>query len=188
MRLTSRNRKLTVTAGTALLLLASPGAALAHSPDGLLASGAVWEEVGADIGEEGPDGDWHIRFAIYDEESGEAGHVTVRVDRRFGPATHRFSFDTSRCSGSFGTTAYAVGTLVSGEPPRPRFPTDLIGYWAYDGGKRGDDYSWVVPIGSAGEADALCADPTQIRPDAEPDPNPDNRAFLIVAGDIRFRG
>lgn len=58
----------------------------------------------------------------------------------------------------------------------------------YDGGKRGEDYSWVVPIGSPEEADALCADPTQIQPDAEPDPNPDNRAFLIVAGDIRFRG
>jgi hypothetical protein len=77
------------------------------------------------------------------------------------------------CSGSFGTTAYAVGRLTSGELPQPRFPTDLVGFWAHDAGPGGTDRSWVVPITSAEHAEAVCADPRSVAP-----------RFTVVGGNV----
>ena len=111
----------------AALLISSAAAAHAENRSGFLAVGSVWEEVNAP----GIDGDWHMQFRLFTEESGELGWVRVQVEGRKGPAAMRATFDTSVCSGSFGTTAYAVGRLTAGMLPRPRFPTDLVGFWAY---------------------------------------------------------
>jgi hypothetical protein len=159
-------------AAAAVLLSTTPLPASAGDASGLLASGSVWEEVNAP----GIDGDWHVQFRIYSEDSGRAGNVKVQVEGRRGPAAMRARFDTSVCSGSFGTTAYAVGRLVSGELPQPRFPTDLVGFWAYDAGKRGTDMAWVVPIASEEHAAAVCADPQSVEP-----------LFTVVGGNVVFK-
>jgi hypothetical protein len=159
--------------GAAATLLAGPWAAQAEDASGLLASGSVWEDVNAP----GIDGDWHMQFRLFSEESGRAGQVRVQVEGRTGPAVMRATFDTSVCSGSFGTTAYAVGRLTSGELPQPRFPTDLVGFWAYDAGRGGTDLAWVVPVTSADEAAAFCADPQSVEP-----------MFTVVGGNVVFKG
>lgn len=147
----------------------------AHAEDssGLLASGSVWEDVNAP----GIDGDWHMQFRLFSEESGKAGHVKVQVEGRTGPAAMRARFDTSVCSGSFGTTAYAVGRLTSGELPYPRFPSEFVGFWAYDAGKRGPDMTWVVPFDSETHAEAVCDDPQSVVP-----------MFTVVGGNVVFKG
>ena len=157
----------------AVLPLAAPAAARGDDASGLLASGSVWEEVNAP----GIDGDWHVQFRLFTEQSGKAGQVKVQVEGRTGPAAMRATFDTSICSGSFGTTAYAVGRLTSGELPQPRFPTDLVGFWAHDAGPGGTDLAWVVPITSEGEAAAVCTDPQSIEP-----------AFTVVGGNVVVKG
>lgn len=158
----------------AAAVLVSP-ALVAHADgaSGLLASGSVWEDVNAP----GIEGDWHMQFRLFTEESGKPGQVKVQVEGRTGPATMRATFDTSVCSGSFGTTAYAVGRLTSGELPQPRFPTALVGFWAYDAGRGGTDLSWVVPITSAEHAEAVCADPEAVEP-----------RFEVVGGNVVFKG
>jgi hypothetical protein len=118
-----------------------------------------------------------VQFRLFSEESGKSGHVKVQVEGRTGPATMRARFDTSVCSGSFGTTAYAVGRLTSGELPQPRFPTDLVGFWAYDAGKRGTDLAWVVPITSEEHAAEVCSDPQSVEP-----------MFTVVGGNVVFAG
>jgi hypothetical protein len=155
------------------LLISSPAAAHAENRSGLLAVGSVWEEVNAP----GIDGDWHMQFRLFTEESGKLGWVRVQVEGRKGPAAMRATFDTSVCSGSFGTTAYAVGRLTSGELPKPRFPTDLVGFWSYDAGRSGTDRSWVVPITSEEHAAAVCADPQSVEPQ-----------FTVVGGNVVFKG
>jgi hypothetical protein len=157
----------------AALLISSPAAAQAENRSGLLAIGSVWEEVNAP----GIDGDWHMQFRLFTEESGKQGWVRVQVEGRTGPAAMRATFDTSVCAGSFGTTAYAVGRLTSGELPKPRFPTDLVGFWAYDAGRSGTDRSWVVPITSDEHAAAVCADPQSVEP-----------PFAVVGGNVVFAG
>lgn len=157
----------------AAVLVGSPLVAHGDDASGLLAVGSVWEEVNAP----GIDGDWHIQFRLFTEESGRSGHVKVWVEGRTGPATMRATFDTSVCSGSFGTTAYAVGRLTSGELPQPRFPTDLVGFWAHDAGRGGTDLSWVVPITSEQHAAAACADPRSVEPQ-----------FTVVGGNVVVRG
>ena len=153
----------------AAIVVGSPVVARADGAPHLLAAGSVWEEVNAP----GIDGDWHVQFRIFTEASGTPGRVTVQVESRTGPASTRASFDTSVCSGSFGTTAYAVGRLTSGELPQPRFPTDLVGFWAHDAGPGGTDRSWVVPITSAEHAEAVCADPRSVAP-----------RFTVVGGNV----
>lgn len=153
--------------------LTTPLPTQAASTSGLLASGSVWE----DVNDPGIDGDWHVQFRLFSEESGKTGHVKVQVEGRTGPATMRARFDTSVCSGSFGTTAYAVGRLTSGELPQPRFPTDLVGFWAHDAGKRGTDMAWVVPIRSEEHASAVCAEPESVVP-----------MFTVVGGNVVFKG
>jgi hypothetical protein len=159
--------------GAAAVLLTTPLPAHTHDASGLLASGSVWEEVNAP----GIDGDWHMQFRIFTEASGRPGQVKVQVEGRTGRTTMRASFDTSVCSGSFGTTAYAIGRLTSGELPQPRFPTDLVGFWAYDAGRGGTDLSWVVPLTSEDEAAAVCADPESVQP-----------MFEVVGGNVVFKG
>ena len=160
-------------AAAAILLIPAPLPAHAEDASGLLASGSVWEDVNAP----GIDGDWHMQFRLFSEESGKAGHVKVQVEGRTGPAVMRATFDTSVCSGSFGTTAFAVGRLTSGELPQPRFPTDLVGFWVYDAGRAGTDLAWVVPITSPEEAAAICADPESVQP-----------MFAVVGGNVVFKG
>jgi hypothetical protein len=160
-------------AAAAVWLATTPLQAQAQDASGLLASGSVWEEVNAP----GVDGDWHVQFRLFSEESGRAGHVKVQVEGRTGSAAMRARFDTSVCSGSFGTTAYAVGRLTSGELPQPRFPTDLVGFWAYDAGNRGTDMAWVVPLTSEEHAAAVCTDPESVQP-----------LFTVVGGNVVFKG
>jgi hypothetical protein len=155
------------------ILICSPLAAHADDRSGLLAAGSVWEEVN----DPGIDGDWHMQFRLFTQESGKPGQVRVWVDGRKRPTAMRATFDTSVCSGSFGTTAYAVGRLTSGELPQPRFPTDLVGFWAYDAGPGGTDLSWVVPITSEEHAQAVCADPQSVEP-----------AFTVVGGNVVVKG
>ncbi|HEX6247024.1 MAG TPA: hypothetical protein VFZ64_04075 [Nocardioidaceae bacterium] len=157
----------------AAALLTTPPAAVAEDASGLLASGSVWEDVNAP----GIDGDWHIQFRLFTEESGKPGQVKVQVEGRTGRAAMRATFDTSVCSGAFGTTAYAVGRLTSGELPQPRFPTDLVGFWAYDAGRSGTDLSWVVPITSEEHAEEVCANPESVEP-----------LFTVVGGNVVFKG
>jgi hypothetical protein len=157
----------------AAVSLTTPLPAHAENTSGLLASGSVWEEVGPP----GIDGDWHVQFRLFSEGSGKTGHVKVQVEGRTGPAAMRARFDTSVCSGSFGTTAYAVGRLTSGELPQPRFPSDLVGFWAHDAGKRGTDMAWVVPITDEEHAVAVCADPQSVEP-----------MFTVVGGNVVFKG
>lgn len=159
--------------GAAAVLLATPVLAHADDASGLLASGSVWEEVNAP----GVDGDWHMQFRLFTEDSGKAGQVRVQVEGRTGRATMRATIDTSVCSGSYGTTAYAVGRVVSGELPQPRFPTDLVGFWAYDAGRAGTDLSWVVPVTSEEEAATICANPGSVQP-----------MFEVVGGNVVFKG
>jgi hypothetical protein len=156
-----------------VIMMSSPVAVRADDRSGLLAAGSVWEDVNAP----GIDGDWHIQFRLFTEESGKPGWVRVQVEGRKGPAAMRATFDTSVCSGSFGTTAYAIGRLTSGELPQPRFPTDLVGFWAYDAGPGGTDLSWVVPMTSEEHAAAVCADPQSVEPQ-----------FTVVGGNVVFKG
>jgi hypothetical protein len=153
----------------AAILLGASTIARADAAPVPLAVGSVWEEVN----EPGIEGDWHVQFRLFTEQSGRSGLVRVQVEGRTGPAVMRASFDTSVCSGSFGTTAYAVGRLTSGELPRPRFPTDLVGFWAHDGGRSGPDLAWVVPVTSEEEAVAFCADPESVEPQ-----------FTVVGGNV----
>lgn len=162
-----------VVAMVATLPLGAPASARGDDASGLLASGSVWEEVNAP----GIDGDWHVQFRLFTEESGKPGEVRVQVEGRTGPAAMRATFDTSVCVGSFGTTAYAVGRLTSGELPQPRFPTDLVGFWAHDAGPGGTDLSWVVPLTSEEQAAAVCADPQSVEP-----------AFIVVGGNVVVKG
>jgi hypothetical protein len=166
-------RRIVLTLVAAAVLVGTSHVAHADEASGLLASGSVWEEVNAP----GIDGDWHMQFRLFTEESGKAGQVKVQVEGRTGRASMRATFDTSVCSGSFGTTAYAVGRLTSGELPQPRFPTELVGFWAYDGGQGGTDLSWVVPITSEEHAAAVCAEPQSVEP-----------AFTVVGGNVVFKG
>ena len=170
------------------LLLAATPVAEAQGPPGegsrLLSSGSVWEDVNA----VGRDGDWHIQFAIYSDAGDERGHVRVQAEGRKGPALTTFAFDTSICTGYFpttfdtgesGVTTYAVGRLTEGTPPPPRFTSDIVGFWAFDGGRHGQDYSWVVPIADERQADGFCSNPATVFSD---------RKYEVVGGNIVFKG
>ena len=150
--------------------LAAFGAAAAGN--GLLASGSVWEEVGV----AGDEGDWHVVFSIYSEDSGKEGRVTVQAEGRTQPPVATWEFDTSVCSGSFGSTAYAVGRQLSHSNPG-YFDYEYYGLWVMDGGPDGQDYSWVVPVGSLANAEAACANPTATTP-----------TFLVTGGNVIFKG
>lgn len=177
-----------VALGCVVLLVAATPLAEAKGSSGdasrLLSSGSVWEDVNA----VGRDGDWHIQFAIYSDAGDKRGHVRVQAEGRKGPALTTFAFDTSICTGYLdtkldtgesGVTTYAVGHLTQGTPPPPRFTGDLVGFWAFDGGKGGQDYSWVVPVANEAQADAFCAHPETVFSD---------RKYEVVGGNIVFKG
>jgi hypothetical protein len=162
-------KKALSTSAALALLLTAPTAAQAAGQSGLLGSGSAWEEVGP----VGDVGDWHIQFKIHTDTS--KGHIRVEVDGRINAPTAVFEADTSVCTGSFGTTVYAVGKSVSSTPANAYSP--WVGYWAKDGGVGGTDYSWVVPIYTAAQAQSLCAAPQTV-------PTP----FAITGGNIVIKG
>ena len=175
-----------VGAALVLLLAANPGAQAEGTRDGsrLLSSGSVWEEVNA----AGPDGDWHVQFAIYSDLGDERGHVRVQAEGRKGRTLTTFAFDTSICAGSVdttfhtgesGVTTYTVGRLTAGTPPSPRFTTDVVGFWAFDGGRHGQDYSWVVPVADEAQAGDFCSSPNAVYSD---------RKYEVVGGNVVFKG
>ena len=152
-----RGRGLVAAAGV-VALLAIAGVPAAAGAASSLAFGSVTEIVPPGPGSDG--NPWNITFDLNRKP------VSSSVDVKSSYAT--FSFNASRCSGSFtdpklkGTTVYGVGQITSAYSGNSAFNTTYYAFSIHKSSSGAADYSRVWGVGAYWSI--YCSIPTLLSP------------------------